>query len=133
MKLNTTVLCIGELLIDFYCTDIGIDLVGGRHFEKQAGGAPANVCATVAKLGGYAMFSGKVGNDPFGHFLRKTLQDAQVDTSMLLLDQKHPTTLAFVSLQENGERDFVFHRGADALLTRAELDQAKVNLSLIHI
>ncbi|WP_332630480.1 carbohydrate kinase family protein [Halalkalibacter flavus] len=133
MNSNSSVICIGELLIDFFCTDIGMDLVGGQNFEKQAGGAPANVCATIVKLGGTAMFSGKVGNDPFGHFLKKTLDDVKVDTSMLLLDDENPTTLAFVSLKENGERDFVFNRGADAFLSEEELDQDKLKeASILH-
>jgi fructokinase len=106
--------------------DVDVDLIDGHHFEKQAGGAPANVCATIAKLGGQALFSGKVGNDPFGHFLRNTLKEINVDTSMLILDEKYPTTLAFVSLMENGERDFLFNRGADAYLTEMELDKGKL-------
>ncbi|MFC0470667.1 carbohydrate kinase [Halalkalibacter kiskunsagensis] len=133
MNTNSSIICIGELLIDFFCTDVGIDLVGGQHFEKQAGGAPANVCATIVKLGGTAKFSGKVGKDPFGHFLKKTLDDVKVDTSMLVFDETHPTTLAFVSLKEKGERDFVFNRGADAFLAEDELDQDKLKeASILH-
>src|SRR5690625_3474279 len=131
MKESSSVICIGELLIDFFCKDVATDLIDGQHFEKQAGGAPANVCATIAKLGGDAMFSGKVGNDPFGHFLKNTLQELKVDTSMLIIDQKYPTTLAFVSLMENGERDFLFNRGADAYLTKMELDEEKIESAKI--
>src|SRR3954462_13510366 len=126
MKTNTSVICIGELLIDFFCKDIGIDLVEGKNFEKQAGGAPANVSAAIVKLGGSALFSGKVGNDPFGYFLKNTLDEVKVDTSMLVLDDEHPTTLAFVSLKANGERDFVFNRGADAYLTENDLDKKRI-------
>jgi fructokinase len=129
--MSSSVICIGELLIDFFCTDVGIDLVEGENFQKQAGGAPANVCATIAKLGGKALFSGKVGNDPFGHFLKHTLEESQVDTSMLVFDAHHPTTLAFVSLLANGERDFVFNRGADAFLREAEIDQGKLDEAAI--
>lgn len=131
MKENSSVICIGELLIDFFCVDIGVDLIGGHSFEKQAGGAPANVCATIAKLGGEALFSGKVGNDPFGHFLKNTLEEINVDTTMLLLDENYPTTMAFVSLMENGERDFWFNRGADAHLTEIELDKEKLESAKI--
>ncbi|MEH7273229.1 carbohydrate kinase family protein [Neobacillus vireti] len=130
--MNASILCMGELLIDFFCTDIDINLMEGKNFEKQAGGAPANVCATIAKLGGTAQFCGKVGNDPFGHFLIKTLDDALVDTSMIVLDDVHPTTLAFVSLQANGQRDFVFNRGADAYLVEEEVDHDKLNHAAIH-
>ncbi|MBP2075962.1 carbohydrate kinase family protein [Oceanobacillus polygoni] len=128
---NKSVVCIGELLIDFFCKDTGDNLVDGRIFEKQAGGAPANVCATIVKLGGTALFSGKVGDDPFGRFLKNTLEEINVDTSMLVLDDVNPTTLAFVSLMENGERDFVFNRGADAFLNEEELDKEKLKKAAI--
>jgi fructokinase len=130
--MSSSIICMGELLIDFFCTDVDIDLVEGQNFQKQAGGAPANVCAAIAKLGGTARFCGKVGNDPFGHFLKKTLDDVEVDTSMLVLDESYPTTIAFVSLKANGERDFVFNRGADAYLTEEELDQSQLNEAAIH-
>ncbi|MEH7148591.1 PfkB family carbohydrate kinase, partial [Priestia megaterium] len=124
---SVPVVCVGELLIDFFCSDIDSNLIEGRQFLKSAGGAPANVCATIAKLGGNASFSGKVGRDPFGYFLEEALNSLNVDTSMLAWDEKTATTLAFVSLQENGERDFVFHRGADALMTMDDIDLNEIN------
>lgn len=127
------VLCIGELLIDFICSDIDTELSNGENFKKKAGGAPANVTATISKLGGKASFVGKVGADSFGVFLKKTLDDVNVDTSMMLLDTKAPTTLAFVSLKADGERDFVFNRGADEKLNYSELDTEKIfSNKIIH-
>ena len=128
-----SILCIGELLIDFFCTDINTDLAQGQHFSKQAGGAPANVCATITTLGGRPRFVSKVGNDPFGHFLKQTMMDLTIDESSILLDQHHSTTLAFVSLKEDGERDFVFNRGADAHLNNKELHERRwMESSIIH-
>ncbi|ETT58528.1 sugar kinase [Paenibacillus sp. FSL R7-277] len=133
MKLHGSVLCAGELLIDFFCTDVDVSLTAGRHFSKQAGGAPANVSAAIARLGGHSAFLGKVGADPFGFFLKQTLEEQNVDTSMLLLDPASPTTLAFVSRSANGERDFVFHRGADRLLRLEEIDRAAVReAAMLH-
>lgn len=127
------ILCVGELLIDFICSDVNVDLTAGVNFIKKAGGAPANVTAAIAKLGGEALFAGKVGADPFGRFLKKTLDEVKVDTSMLVLDSKSNTTLAFVSLNSDGERDFVFNRGADELLSYDELDESKIFSSkIIH-
>lgn len=127
------VLCIGELLIDFICSDIDTTLVQGENFKKKAGGAPANVTAAICKLGGSAAFIGKVGKDPFGYFLKNTLDEVKVDTSMLVMDENSKTTLAFVSLQANGERDFVFNRGADGLLRYDELDLEKIySNKIIH-
>ncbi|RPK03521.1 carbohydrate kinase family protein [Priestia endophytica] len=131
IKKNSSVVCIGELLIDFFCTDIDVDLTNGKQFLKNAGGAPANVSAAIAKLGGDALFSGKVGADSFGYFLKRTLEDLNVDTSMLVRDNEAITTLAFVSLTNDGERDFMFHRGADALLTIDDINQDKIESAKI--
>ncbi|EWH11889.1 PfkB protein [Catenovulum agarivorans DS-2] len=110
------VVCIGEMLIDFVSTDIGTNLVEAEQFLKKPGGAPANVAACVAKLGGISYFAGAVGNDPFGTSLINELIDFNVN-----IEYVHkvttPTTLAFISLAQNGERDFVFNRGADAEFT----------------
>lgn len=122
MKQASLVVCVGELLIDFFCTDIDVNLTDGTKFEKHAGGAPANVTATISRLGGKAAFVGKVGADPFGLFLKKTLDEEGVDTAMLSLAEDASTTLAFVSLQADGERDFIFNRGADRLVTYSDLD-----------
>ncbi|KGR77344.1 carbohydrate kinase family protein [Ureibacillus sinduriensis] len=115
--MNQPILCVGELLIDFFSTDRNTNLADSEAFMKRAGGAPANVCAAIAKLGGEAHFCGKVGNDAFGDYLQNSLEQANVNTTLLVKDSTLPTTLAFVSLQEDGQRDFIFNRGADANLS----------------
>ncbi len=110
------VYCIGELLIDFVAEKQGSDLSKATQFTKKAGGAPANVACAIAKLGGNGIFIGSVGNDPFGKFLLDTLKNEGVDISLAQLSETF-TTLAFVSLSEDGERDFVFSRGADQELS----------------
>ncbi|MEK5183703.1 carbohydrate kinase family protein [Solibacillus sp. FSL W7-1324] len=127
------ILCIGELLIDFFTTHTEVSIIEAKSFEKQAGGAPANVAATIAMLGGQAYFCGKVGDDAFGHFLKQTLEQAGVHTDQLIMDPSAPTTLAFVSRQKDGERDFIFNRGADELLTVEDLDlQQLMTIDMIH-
>lgn len=127
------VLCIGELLIDFFTTHTEVSIIEAKTFEKQAGGAPANVAATIAMLGGQAYFCGKVGDDAFGHFLKQTLEQAGVHTDQLIMDPSVPTTLAFVSRQKDGERDFIFNRGADKLLSVEDLDlQQLMTMEMIH-
>ena len=121
------VLCIGEALIDMICTDVNISLSNGQHFLKKAGGAPANVAAAIAALGGEVSMAAKVGDDPFGHHLISLLKEMGVDTNLIIKDPAHFTTFAFVSLMQDGERDFYFNRGADKELTI--LDLAAVNLN----
>ncbi|HLK31310.1 MAG TPA: PfkB family carbohydrate kinase, partial [Puia sp.] len=112
------ILCIGEALIDMICTDKGKSLSQGQNFLKKPGGAPTNVAAAIAALGGSVELAAKVGNDPFGKQLIDVMQEFGVATKWMLLDNKYFTTFAFVSLMEDGERDFVFNRGADGELTR---------------
>lgn len=120
----------GELLIDFVPTVTGVDLIDAPAFVKAPGGAPANVAVGLAKLGVDAAFMGQVGDDPFGRFLARTLQDAGVDVSMLSFSARARTALAFVSLRADGERDFMFYRhpSADMLYTPADVEAHAVAL-----
>ena len=97
---------LGELLIDF--TDCGPSDGGMRLFERNPGGAPANVLAAAARLGRRTAFVGKVGDDMHGQFLRDTLIAAGIDVTGLVTDDTVFTTLAFVALDEGGERHFSF-------------------------
>ena len=115
------VLCTGELLIDFIGSDTTNNLSGQTSFLMKPGGAPANVACVIAALGGTCEFFGAVGNDGFGDFLEKTVKHYHVDTKNLKRSEK-PTTLAFVSVDSVGERDFIFIRGADADVCLNELD-----------
>lgn len=116
------VICFGEALIDMLSNRIGgADPDGPETFTKYPGGAPANVAVAVAKLGGNAYFSGKVGQDMFGDCVRDAMADAGVRTDYLLQTREAKTTLAFVSLDQHGERSFEFYRDNTAdLLFRSE-------------
>jgi len=92
------------------------------------GGAPANFLAALAKFGRKTALLGKVGNDAFGRLLRETLDKAGIETRGLIMADDVFTTLAFVTLDERGDREFSFARkpGADTCIRYEEL-----NLSLI--
>jgi len=127
------VLCIGEALIDMICTDVNVSLSSGQHFLKKAGGAPANVAAAIAALGGEVSMAAKVGDDPFGQHLIELLETMGVNTSLIIKDPSHFTTFAFVSLMNDGERDFYFNRGADKELTTYDLAALQLNdYSIVH-
>ena len=74
------ILCIGEALIDMICTDKGSSLSDGNNFLKKAGGAPFNVAAAIASLGGEVELLAKVGADPFGRHLIDVMQEFKVST-----------------------------------------------------
>lgn len=127
------ILCVGEALIDMICTDIGKSLTEGQNFLKKAGGAPANVAAAISALGGDVALAAKVGADPFGNHLAEVMESFGVDTTWLLRDKSYFTTIAFVSLMENGERDFYFNRGADGQLSMHEIENIDLsNFSIVH-
>lgn len=125
------VVAIGELLIDFTC--VNKDEEGYPTMAAHPGGAPANFLAALAKFGTSSALLGKVGNDAFGKILVETLNKAGIETGGLVVDDSVFTTLAFVTLDENGDREFSFARkpGADTCLREDELnlqmiDDAKV-------
>lgn len=127
------VFCIGEALIDMICTDKGVRLSKGQNFLKKAGGAPANVAAAIAALGGEVDMAAKIGDDPFGQHLIDLLEEMGVSTKWILKDPEHFTTLAFVSLMLDGERDFYFNRGADGQLSETDLEALNLNeYSIFH-
>ena len=104
---------LGELLIDFQSVGYG-NLKSTEQFKKKAGGAPANVCAQAVRMGSEAVYLTKVGDDGFGEFLIEALKDVGIDTSYIKKDKNYNTSLAFVSFEENGEREFSFYRKSAA-------------------
>lgn len=134
MEKRFDITALGEVLIDF--TDRGLSDSGMRLFERNAGGAPANVLAAATRLGSNTAFIGKVGGDAHGAFLRQTLENAGIDTAGLVTDDNVFTTLAFVELDEGGERHFSFARkpGADTCLTAEELNEERlVSTRMLHV
>ena len=121
MEKQFDVVALGELLIDF--TQNGVSGQGNNLFEACPGGAPCNVLAMLRKLGKSCAFVGKVGNDMFGKLLKDVITDAGINADALVMDDKIPTTLAFVQTFANGDRDFSFYRkpGADMMLLEEEL------------
>ncbi len=127
------ILCIGEALIDMICTDTGSTLSKGEHFLKKPGGAPTNVAAAIAALGGDVLLAAKVGADPFGQQLVDVMKDFGVSTQWMHQDKNHFTTFAYVSLMNDGERDFVFNRGADGQLTESDVEGINLTeCSIVH-
>ena len=120
------VVALGELLIDF--ATLSVDESGYPTMAAHPGGAPANFLAALTKFGAKTALLGKVGTDAFGKMLTGTLQKAGIETKGLVYDDNQFTTLAFVTFDDHGDREFSFSRkpGADTCLTFEEL-----NLSLI--
>ena len=121
------VVALGELLIDFTC--VATDGDGYPTMAAHPGGAPANFLAALSKFGAKTALLGKVGTDAFGQMLTATLQQAGIETKGLLADDHVFTTLAFVTLDALGDREFSFSRkpGADTCVRFEELDLSVID------
>ena len=120
------VIALGELLIDV--APYSTNAAGYPVLSANPGGAPGNFLAALTKYGCKTAMIGKVGDDTFGRMLVKTLQEAGVDPHGIVVDPDVFTTLAFVSLDASGNRDFSFARkpGADTCLTPDEVDETLI-------
>ena len=99
-------ICIGEILADM----IGEEKNGVTTYERKAGGAPFNVACALKKFGAEVKFVGSVGDDLIGQFLIKYATDFGMDTTYIFRHPDRNTTLAFVELNEEGDRSFCFYR-----------------------
>ena len=121
------VVALGELLIDFAC--LSTDADGYPTMAAHPGGAPANFLAALTKFGSKTALLGKVGTDAFGKMLTGTLEKAGIETRGLIATDDVFTTLAFVTFDEHGDREFSFSRkpGADTCLHFEELDLSLID------
>ena len=127
------VVALGELLIDFTC--IATDAEGYPTMAAHPGGAPANFLAALASFGAKTALLGKVGNDALGKLLLGTLRNAGIETGGMVVSDDVFTTLAFVTLDASGDREFSFARkpGADTQLEFAQLDLSLIeNTKVFH-
>lgn len=113
MKMDALI-AIGEALIDFIPDKTGCNFEDVTSFSPKTGGAPANVCGAFSVLGGKSKIITQLGNDPFGRKIEKELKDFGIDTSLISFTDKANTALAFVSLENNGDRTFSFYRNPSA-------------------
>lgn len=120
------VLSLGEALIDLIVSDDAPTLEEASSFVARPGGAPANVTVALARLAVRSAFGGVVGDDPFGRRLRSTLVAENVDVSRLRSTQEAETTLAFAWKDDRGDGHFRLLRGADALLSRDDVEKAGI-------
>ncbi|OTQ33257.1 aminoimidazole riboside kinase [Gilliamella apicola] len=122
---NTKVWSLGDAVIDLLP-------FGDMNYQACAGGAPANVAIGVSKLGLPSAFIGRVGNDPFGHFMEKTFREYKVDCQSLEKDDHHRTSTVVVDLGHNGERSFTFLVSPSADQFLSEQAIPSFNQDILH-
>ncbi len=109
---------IGEALIDFVPEENGKPIKQVAGFAPKVGGAPANVCGVFARLGQQSWMITQLGQDPFGDKIVNEFMEFGIGCEYIQRTIKANTSLAFVALKEDGDREFSFYRkpGADMLL-----------------
>lgn len=126
-------LAVGEAVVDLISVEEAGSLREARAFQVYAGGSPANIARTVACLGGRAALVARVGDDPFGHFLRAELEGAGVLCDSLVLDPEARTTVIFVS-RTRGTPDFLAYRDADFRLAPEQVTEEAIGRArVIHV
>ncbi len=118
-------LAIGEALIDFIPAESGKEMKRVSAFAPAVGGAPANVCGAYVKLGGEASMITQLGDDPFGDKIADEFVSCGIGCEYVKRTAKANTSLAFVALKEDGNREFSFYRkpGADMLMEAKDIRQ----------
>ena len=122
--MNKKLFAIGEALIDFIPSQSGKPISEVESFQPAVGGAPANVCGAYSKLGGESSIITQLGDDAFGDKIADELKKWNIDCGYIKRTDKATTSLAFVALKEDGNREFFFCRkpGADMLLSEEDVD-----------
>ena len=124
----SNIVALGEVVADIYRNESPVEVE--MPFTARPGGAPANVAVAAARLGEGSAFIGSVGKDLFGDFILRALEAEGVDTSSVR--RREPptrTSLAFVEIDEGGDRSFTFYRSdpaADELLSAEDVSEELV-------
>ena len=135
------VLCLGELLIDLVPQPFGSPLDQAQSLRIAPGGAPANVAVALTRLSVTAGFIGKVGDDPLGRLLHKTLLENRIDVSCFHLSRQSLTRVAMVTNDSDERQRFVFYGNADTQLEPRDIRESYIrrakffhfgSISLIH-
>jgi 5-dehydro-2-deoxygluconokinase len=108
------VLTVGRVSVDLYPEQIGVPLADVRTFRKMLGGSPTNVAVAAARLGRRAAVVTKVGDDPFGDYVRRALAGFGVDASRVGTHPSLRTPLAFCEIFPPDRFPLLFYRAPKA-------------------
>ena len=124
------ILCVGEILVDMIAQENN----GSISYLRKAGGAPFNVACAISKFGIDSNFVGSVGDDTIGKFLCNFIKKQNLNDYYIEENKNRNTTLAFVDLDEDGERSFCFYRKntADYILPAIKEEMLDAS-NIVHV
>lgn len=127
---------LGRVLVDLYADQLHTPLAAVSSFSKYLGGSAGNTAFGLARLGAKVGLISRVGPDGFGEFLLERLSREGVDTSMIPVDPKRPTGLAFAAIFPPQDSQVLFYRKpcADTNLSVADIDFDRVRAArIVHV
>ncbi|SFC87941.1 carbohydrate kinase family protein [Algibacter pectinivorans] len=129
---NIDILCVGEVLVDFIGHQTEVLINNTRDYHRYLGGSPANVAMNSARLGLNSVMVATVGNDGFGEYIFKRLNEIGVSTAHIRMIDTQPTSVIFVS-RTDGTPDFIPFREADSCITEDQISKETLaNAKVYH-
>jgi 5-dehydro-2-deoxygluconokinase len=119
------IITIGRVGVDLYPEQSGVSLADVQTFRKSLGGSPVNVAVAAARLGARAAAITKVGDDPFGPYIRAALEGFGVDTRWVGTDPDLRTPVVFCEIHPPDHFPLLFYRepkAPDMNISPDELD-----------
>ena len=99
----------------------GETIIGGE-FLMNPGGKGANQAVSAQRIGGEVVFVGKTGNDIFGKQAAMLLASEGINTENVLVDDKHPSGVALITVNSEGENSIVVASGANGTLVPEDIE-----------
>ena len=128
---------VGRISVDLYANDAGASFNDPQTFTKSIGGSATNVAIAAARLGHRAAVFTKVGDDPFGVYVRHKLDEFGVDTRFVSTHPSLPTPLAFAAMDPPDDPKLLMYRypiGPDQTVEVDEIDrQAVIDVPILWL
>lgn len=96
-----------------------------KSFEKIAGGKGANQAVAAKRCGNEVSMIGKIGLDDNGKALKRLLEDDEIDTSLIFEDEKNPTGMAMITVDENSDNSIIVISGSNMKINEGEIEKSK--------
>lgn len=117
---------VGRICVDLYANEAGASFLDPQTFTKSIGGSATNVAIAAARLGHRAAVFTKVGDDPFGAYVRHKLDQFGVDTRFVGTHPEMPTPLAFAAMDPPDDPELLMYRypiGPDQTIETVEIGE----------
>jgi sugar/nucleoside kinase (ribokinase family) len=130
------VVCVGILVADAIAKPVDRIPEKGRlelvdTLSLYTGGCAANAAIDLARIGRKAAVIGKIGNDGFGSFLCRSLEQAGLDTGGIVKSDDDATSASLVIVSSDGERSFIHSVGANGTFSEKDISYNIVDQSAI--